>query len=125
MTLSEMKFTIAPAFTSHAMKAMSATSNAVPAASAPNRAVSPLAISPSDAPIKSEIADVTEIAVCRELQNSQKTRPPNKHAYSPASGFRLASEASPSPAGSRYAAVSYTHLRAHETPEHLVCRLLL
>src|SRR5678815_3171058 len=27
--------------------------------------------------------------------------------------------------GDRYAAVSYTHLRAHETPEHLVCRLLL
>ena len=25
----------------------------------------------------------------------------------------------------REAAVSYTHLRAHETPEHLVCRLLL
>src|SRR5678815_1260472 len=25
----------------------------------------------------------------------------------------------------RLAAVSYTHLRAHETPEHLVCRLLL
>ncbi len=24
-----------------------------------------------------------------------------------------------------YYAVSYTHLRAHETPEHLVCRLLL
>ena len=24
-----------------------------------------------------------------------------------------------------YDAVSYTHLRAHETPEHLVCRLLL
>ena len=24
-----------------------------------------------------------------------------------------------------YRAVSYTHLRAHETPEHLVCRLLL
>src|SRR5678815_5500921 len=24
-----------------------------------------------------------------------------------------------------YAPVSYTHLRAHETPEHLVCRLLL
>ena len=24
-----------------------------------------------------------------------------------------------------YLAVSYTHLRAHETPEHLVCRLLL
>src|SRR5674536_305588 len=25
----------------------------------------------------------------------------------------------------RTASVSYTHLRAHETPEHLVCRLLL
>eukprot|EP00658_Telonema_sp_P-2_P067357 TRINITY_DN56267_c0_g1_i4.p1 TRINITY_DN56267_c0_g1~~TRINITY_DN56267_c0_g1_i4.p1 ORF type:complete len:129 (-),score=19.34 TRINITY_DN56267_c0_g1_i4:53-439(-) len=25
----------------------------------------------------------------------------------------------------RVRAVSYTHLRAHETPEHLVCRLLL
>src|SRR5678815_5108474 len=25
----------------------------------------------------------------------------------------------------RYLPVSYTHLRAHETPEHLVCRLLL
>ena len=24
-----------------------------------------------------------------------------------------------------YVPVSYTHLRAHETPEHLVCRLLL
>src|SRR5678815_4089039 len=24
-----------------------------------------------------------------------------------------------------YSTVSYTHLRAHETPEHLVCRLLL
>eukprot|EP00658_Telonema_sp_P-2_P046772 TRINITY_DN35072_c0_g1_i2.p1 TRINITY_DN35072_c0_g1~~TRINITY_DN35072_c0_g1_i2.p1 ORF type:complete len:157 (-),score=12.20 TRINITY_DN35072_c0_g1_i2:29-499(-) len=27
--------------------------------------------------------------------------------------------------GSSSIAVSYTHLRAHETPEHLVCRLLL
>src|SRR5678816_1716975 len=27
--------------------------------------------------------------------------------------------------GCRLLAVSYTHLRAHETPEHLVCRLLL
>src|SRR5678816_2424085 len=26
---------------------------------------------------------------------------------------------------SSYYPVSYTHLRAHETPEHLVCRLLL
>ena len=28
-------------------------------------------------------------------------------------------------AGFIITAVSYTHLRAHETPEHLVCRLLL
>src|SRR5678816_4419668 len=27
--------------------------------------------------------------------------------------------------GPRLVPVSYTHLRAHETPEHLVCRLLL
>src|SRR5678816_3372514 len=27
--------------------------------------------------------------------------------------------------GGTVSAVSYTHLRAHETPEHLVCRLLL
>ena len=27
--------------------------------------------------------------------------------------------------GSKFLSVSYTHLRAHETPEHLVCRLLL
>ena len=27
--------------------------------------------------------------------------------------------------GLRVGTVSYTHLRAHETPEHLVCRLLL
>eukprot|EP00658_Telonema_sp_P-2_P040175 TRINITY_DN2873_c0_g1_i10.p1 TRINITY_DN2873_c0_g1~~TRINITY_DN2873_c0_g1_i10.p1 ORF type:complete len:169 (+),score=21.85 TRINITY_DN2873_c0_g1_i10:221-727(+) len=29
------------------------------------------------------------------------------------------------PRTSRFKSVSYTHLRAHETPEHLVCRLLL
>ena len=28
-------------------------------------------------------------------------------------------------ASSTFNSVSYTHLRAHETPEHLVCRLLL
>src|SRR5678816_507716 len=37
----------------------------------------------------------------------------------PASWF-LVSEITPS-----MSSVSYTHLRAHETPEHLVCRLLL
>jgi hypothetical protein len=80
ITLSEMKLTIEPALPSQAMKAMSATSTAVPAARALNRLVSPPAIPPSDAPTSSEMADVTVIVVCRELQNSQKTSPPNKQA---------------------------------------------
>ena len=80
ITLSEMKLTIAPALTSQATNAMSATSKAVPAASAPNRVVSPPAISPSDAPTSREMAEVTVMAVCRELQNSQKTSPPNRQA---------------------------------------------
>src|SRR5262245_60271666 len=99
-----MKFTMTPAFTSHAMKAINATSNAVPAASAPKRVVSPPAISPSDAPVSNEIAEVTVTTVCRELQNNQKTSPPNRQAYSPASGGKLARDASPKPAGRRYAA---------------------
>ena len=61
ITLSEMKFTIEPAFASHATKAMSATSKAVLAASALNRVVSPPEISPSDAPMSREMADVTVI----------------------------------------------------------------
>ena len=80
ITLSEMKFTIAPALASHARNAMSATSNAVAAASAPKRAVSPPAISPNDAPINSEMAEVTVMDVCRELQNNQNTNPPKRHA---------------------------------------------
>ena len=80
ITLSEMKLTIEPALTSQAMNAMSATSTAVPAASALNRVVSPPAIPPNEAPMSSEMADVTVMAVCRELQNSQKTSPPNRHA---------------------------------------------
>jgi hypothetical protein len=63
MTLSEMKCTKTPAFASHAMKAMSETSNAVPAASAPKRIMLPPVISPSDAPITSEIAEVTDATV--------------------------------------------------------------
>jgi len=42
--------------------------------------VLPPAISSREAPTSNEIAEVTEITVCRELQNNQKTRPPNKHA---------------------------------------------
>src|SRR5436190_924749 len=80
ITLSEMKLTIEPALTSQAMKAMTATRTAVPAARALNRLVSPPASSPNEAPVSSEIADVTVMVVCRELQNSQKTSPPNKHA---------------------------------------------
>src|SRR5678815_2656581 len=37
--------------------------------------------------------------------------------------FRVVSDANDQ-AGTVTDAVSYTHLRAHETPEHLVCRLL-
>src|SRR5436190_21350510 len=80
ITLSEMKLTIEPALTSQAMKAMSATSTAVPAASALNRLVSPPALPLTDAPTRREMAEVTGMTVCRELQNSQKTSPPNKQA---------------------------------------------
>src|SRR5213075_1989134 len=80
ITLSEMKLTIEPALTSQAMKAMSATSKAVPAASALNRVVSPPPISPSDEPTSRDMAEVTVIDVYRELQNSQKISPANKHA---------------------------------------------
>ena len=50
------------------------------AASAAKRAVSPPARSPSDEPTSSEIAEVTVIAVCRELQKSQKTSPAKRQA---------------------------------------------
>ena len=104
ITLSEMKCTMTPAFASQAMNAMSETSTAVPAARAPKRIVFPPVISPSDEPITSAIAEVTEIAVCREPQKIQKTKPPNKQAYRPASGGKLARDASPKAAGSKYAA---------------------
>src|SRR5436309_3240508 len=103
MTLSEMKFTITPALTNQATKAMPPTSSAVPAARALNRVASPPAIWPSDAPISNEMAEVTETTVCRELQNSQNTKPDSKQAYNPASGGRFANEASPRAAGSKYA----------------------
>ena len=51
------------------MQTMSAT-----AASVLNRLVSPPAIPPNDAPTSSEMADVTVMAVCRELQNSHRTK---------------------------------------------------
>eukprot|EP00658_Telonema_sp_P-2_P010304 TRINITY_DN13883_c0_g1_i2.p1 TRINITY_DN13883_c0_g1~~TRINITY_DN13883_c0_g1_i2.p1 ORF type:complete len:110 (-),score=31.47 TRINITY_DN13883_c0_g1_i2:1-330(-) len=43
-------------------------------------------------------------------------QPPSKSGATTEGGIVL---------GGTRKAVSYTHLRAHETPEHLVCRLLL
>ena len=40
-------------------------------------------------------------------------------------GDQVHARAGPRQPADRAAPVSYTHLRAHETPEHLVCRLLL
>ena len=45
------------------MKAISETNNAVPAASAPKRIVFPPVISPNEAPMTSEIAEVMETTV--------------------------------------------------------------
>src|ERR1700747_848800 len=84
-TLSEIKLTIAPALTSQARKASTPTIKAVHDARAQNREGSPPARSPSDAPTSTEIADVTVIAVCRELQNNQKTSPAQRQAQRPAS----------------------------------------
>src|SRR5665254_21620 len=50
-----------------------------------------------------------------------RTCPPGSSRASPSS---TCSTRHVSPAGPARP-VSYTHLRAHETPEHLVCRLLL
>src|SRR4051812_8772833 len=79
-TVSETKLITTPAFTSHVINASAAAISAVHAANAAKRLVSPPARSPSDAPTSSEIADVTVMAVCRELQKIQKTNPENRHA---------------------------------------------
>jgi hypothetical protein len=86
---------------SQTSSAKAETISAAQAASAPKREVSPFASSPSVAPIRSEIAEVTVIAVWRELQKSQKTSPEKRQAYRPACGGSWASEASAMPAGSR------------------------
>ena len=100
-TVSETKLITTPAFTSQVMNASAAAINAVQAANAAKRLVSPPASSPRDEPTRSEMADVTVMAVCRELQKIQKTNPENRHAYSPADAGRFASDASPSAAGNR------------------------
>src|SRR5215467_14262249 len=78
-TLSETKFTTEPACASQARNAIAAVGSAVQAAIAPKRAGSLPAMLPSDEPMSSEIAEVTLIDVCCELQKSQKTSPLNKH----------------------------------------------
>ena len=68
----------APAPKSQAAKAIAATMRAVAEASAAKRDGSPPAMSPSEVPTSSEIAEVTVTAVCRELQKSQNTSPANR-----------------------------------------------
>src|SRR3954464_2737640 len=80
MTVSEMNFTIAPARKIQATNAAAAASRAVHDARAANRLGSPFAIPPRLEPMRSEIADVTVIAVWRELQKIQNTRPEKRQA---------------------------------------------
>src|SRR5678815_4060500 len=53
-------------------------------------------------------------------QPAPSLKPPNLTPLTHTSGSRTSTARAPWPGS-----VSYTHLRAHETPEHLVCRLLL
>ena len=69
-----------PARTSHAANAIAAIMSAAHAASAACRAGSPPLSSPTDAPIRSDSADVTVTTVCFELQRSQKTSPEKRQA---------------------------------------------
>ena len=80
ITVSEMKFTTAPARSRQASSASAETMPAVAAASAAWRAGSPSESSASDVPISSEIAEVTVTTVCCEEQKSQNTSPPKRHA---------------------------------------------
>jgi hypothetical protein len=99
-TVSETKFTIEPPSNSQTTSAKSDPRSAVQAARAAKRAGSKLPMSPSVAPIRSEMAEVTVIAVCLELQNSQRRVPRRGRRRS---GLRrsCASDASAIPAGRR------------------------
>src|SRR5678816_861590 len=65
---------------------------------------------------------VTSLQLMTTREQQYFDRPP-AHRYwryqTPSPGAYRASN------GDHRTPVSYTHLRAHETPEHLVCRLLL
>eukprot|EP00658_Telonema_sp_P-2_P071379 TRINITY_DN6064_c0_g1_i2.p1 TRINITY_DN6064_c0_g1~~TRINITY_DN6064_c0_g1_i2.p1 ORF type:complete len:145 (+),score=26.20 TRINITY_DN6064_c0_g1_i2:259-693(+) len=72
-------------------------------------------------------AQVSQIVWGTEPQQRYKWTPPtaaDQHGDDAASGGYMDPEAFNSPQQHQQP-VSYTHLRAHETPEHLVCRLLL
>ena len=71
MTDSEMKLTIAPARNKRASKAKTATNIAVAAAREAWRMGSPPEMGPRVAPTSNEMAEVTVIAVWRELVNNQ------------------------------------------------------
>src|SRR5688572_10198913 len=79
-TVSDTKLTTDPPSSSQTRNARPATRRAVQAARAATRAGSPPPSSPREEPTRSEIADVTVIAVWREEQKSQKTSPENRHA---------------------------------------------
>ena len=68
-----------PALTSHAMNAINATGNAVPAASALNRDASPPLISPSDAPMGSGGSN-GDGRVTGSYKRSRSRIAPNKQA---------------------------------------------
>src|SRR5678816_1637579 len=61
--------------------------------------------------------------IARRISKEIRQRAGN-HGNQDAGGDRRA-QCAESIACSHTESVSYTHLRAHETPEHLVCRLLL
>src|SRR5678816_1965241 len=62
-----------------------------------------------------QCATRSRVAIDVEMPDSRKSRP--SHDESDQIGRLVTASSTP--------AISYTHLRAHETPEHLVCRLLL
>src|SRR5674536_8344 len=62
-------------------------------------------------------------AQVREQEHQRKRERPDKRS-NPRTDLEAASSTLSNSTGN-IDPVSYTHLRAHETPEHLVCRLLL
>ena len=76
--------------------------------------------------VKNWISDEDEIAFIDVREISQHTEGHPFFSVSiPFSVFEMNIEQFLPNKKVRVVSVSYTHLRAHETPEHLVCRLLL